>query len=242
VLACGSSAVASHVSAAWLWGLLRTRPGTLHVTVPVRRRQRAGFRLLFAALVEEGCSVRDGIPLTAVPRTLLDLAAVLGSTRLERAIERSEELGLFDLPAVDALLARADGHPGAGRLRGALAIYRDEPAFVRSRLERRFLDLVRAAGLPSPAMNFVEGGYELDAYWERERFAVELDVYETHGSRAAFERDRLRQEDLKLRGIEMTRVTGARWDREPREVIERLEVLLAQRRRQLGLRLRLGAR
>ena len=64
-------------------------------------------------------------------------------------------------------------------------------------------------------MNFNVAGYELDAYWEPERFAVELDVYETHGSRAAFERDRLRQEDLKLIGVEMIRVTGPRLEREP---------------------------
>jgi hypothetical protein len=42
-------------------------------------------------------------------------------------------------------------------------------------------------------MNFVEAGYELDAYWPRLRFCVELDVYETHGSRIAFERDRVRR-------------------------------------------------
>ena len=49
-------------------------------------------------------------------------------------------------------------------------------------------------------MNFDVDGYELDAYWERERFAVELDIYETHGSPAAFERDRLRQDDLSCWG------------------------------------------
>ncbi len=179
-------------------------------------------------------AVCAGVPLTAVPRTLMDLAATLDATRMNRVIERAEELRLFDLRAVDALLCRAGGHRGAGRLRRALAIYRDEPAFTRSGLERRFLDLVRAAGLPAPAMNFSEGEYELDAYWQPERFAVELDVYETHGSRAAFERDRLRQEELKLRGIEMIRVTGPRLDREPRMVIERVGVLLRQRRRQLG--------
>ena len=122
-----------------------------------------------------------------------------------------------------------------GSLRRALAIYRDEPAFTRSRLERRFLDLVRVAGLPAPTMNFSVGEYELDAYWQRERFAVELDVYETHGSRAAFERDRVRQEELKLRGIEMIRVTGSRLAHEPDTVIERLGTLLRQRRRQLGI-------
>jgi Transcriptional regulator, AbiEi antitoxin len=235
VLACGPSAVASHYSAAWLWGLLRTRPGTLHVTAPKRRRQRAGFRLHFSSLAREDRSVCDGIPLTAVSRTVLDLAAVFDARRLERVLESSEELRIFDLRAVDALLARAGRHPGAGRLRRALAIYRDEPAFTRSQLERRFLGLVKAAGLPAPTMNFAIGEYELDAYWQWERFAVELDVYGTHGSRAAFERDRLRQEELKLRGIEMIRVTGSRLEQEPDTVVERVGALLRQRRRQLGL-------
>lgn len=85
-------------------------------------------------------------------------------------------------------------------------------------------------------MNFNVSGYEVDAYWEPERFAVELDVYETHGSRAAFERDPLRQEDLKLGGVEMIRVTGQRLDREPQRVMKRLDELLAQRRRQLSVR------
>ncbi len=84
-------------------------------------------------------------------------------------------------------------------------------------------------------MNFHEGEYQLDAYWQRERFAVELDVYETHGSRAAFERDRLRQENLKLKGIEMTRVTGPRLDREPSDVIKRVATLLEYRRRDLRI-------
>jgi len=83
-------------------------------------------------------------------------------------------------------------------------------------------------------MNFSEAGYELDAYWQSERFAVELDVYETHGTRAAFERDRRRQENLKLQGIEMIRITGPRLDREPQAVVERIATLLEQRRRQLN--------
>lgn len=82
---------------------------------------------------------------------------------------------------------------------------------------------------------FDEEGYELDVYWQPERFAVELDVYETHRSRDAFESDRVRQEDLKLSGIEMVRVTGRRLDREPEVVIERVAVLLERRRRELRL-------
>jgi hypothetical protein len=227
-------AFASHASAAWLWGLLRYAPERIDVTAPTRRHPKAATRLHHARLLPPDVGLRDGIPVTSVARTVLDLAAVLSPDRLERVLERSEELRLFDLAAVDELLGRTGHHRGAARLREALAIYRGDPAEFRSRLERRFLALVRKAGLPRPAMNFAFAGYELDAYWARERFAVELDVYETHGSRAAFERDRVRQEELKLIGVEMIRLTGRRLEREPVQAIERLGALLAARRHDLA--------
>jgi very-short-patch-repair endonuclease len=100
-------------------------------------------------------------------------------------------------------------------------------------LERRFLALISDTGLPRPLMNCFINGFELDAYWPHERFAVELDTYDHHGTPSAFETDRLRQEDLKLAGIELTRITGKRLDREPKAVLARLQRLLAQRRREL---------
>ena len=230
-----SPAVASHLSAGWLWGLLRNRPGTIHVTVPAPRRAKRPFVVHFADLPAGDRTVLKDIPVTSLARTKLDLAALLSISQLERILERSEELRRFDLMVIEALLSRTVGHPGHGRLRKALEIYRDDPTVTRSKLERRFLELVRKAGLPLPSMNFNVAEFELDAYWEQERFVVELDVYETHGSHAAFERDRLRQEDLKLIGVEMIRVTGPRLEREPKRVMERVAALLAQRRRQLGL-------
>lgn len=173
--------------------------------------------------------MEQGIPVTAVPRTLLDLAAVVRFAALRRIVERSEELELFDLGPVESLLDRTRGHHGWGRLRRAIALYKPVP-FTRSGFERLFLDAVLRAGLPRPATNFVEAGFELDVYWPERRFAVELDVYATHGTHAAFERDRLRQEDLKLAGIELTRVTDVRFHREPDAVLGRVAKLLAQRR------------
>jgi hypothetical protein len=166
---------------------------------------------------------------TAMARTLLDVAATARFERLQRILERSEELRLFDLAPVESVLARNEGHHGVGRLRRALTLYKPSP-FTRSGLERRFLGLVTDAGLPQPLTGHNELGFELDVYWPEERFAVELDVFETHGTRAAFERDRLRQEELKLAGIEMIRVTGTRLEREPEKVVERVAMLLAQRR------------
>lgn len=227
-------AVASHLSAGWLWGLLRNRPGTIHVTVPMPRKGGRPFVVHCADLPPRDRSVLEDIPVTNLARTLLDLAAMLSPTPLERALERAEESGRFDLLALEDVLDRAGHHRGVVRLRRALGAYRDQdPAFVRSKLEQHFLGLVKRAGLPAPAMNLNVAGYELDAYWEPERFVVELDVYETHGSHAAFERDRLRQEDLKLKGVEMIRVTGPRLDREPRTIIERVAAHLERRRREL---------
>ena len=140
---------------------------------------------------------------------------------------RSEEDELLDLRALESVLDRCGHHPGRGTLRAAIDLYRPDPTVTRSSLERRFRALAKRAGLPPPSMNFVVAGYELDAYWPEERFAVELDLFETHGTRAAFESDRIRQEELKLIGVEMIRITGPRLKREPEIVIERVRILLA---------------
>jgi hypothetical protein len=234
VLACGRGALLSHDSAAWLWGISTKPPAPYAVTAPNSRRPRPPIQLHVALnLASKDRALHEGIPLTSVARTFLDVAATSRPRRLQRMLERSEELRLFDLEPVESVLARNKGHHGAGPLSRAIALYKPAP-FTRSGLERRFLELVRKADLPRPTTGFNEAGFELDVYWPERRFAVELDTYETHGSRAAFERDRLRQEELKLAGIEMVRVTGTRLDREPTEVMRRIARLLADRAETTG--------
>ena len=226
-------AVASHLTAAYLWGLLRYRPETMHVTAPRRRRAKRRFKVHFSSIMAaEDRAVREGIPVTALPRTLLDLAITARPDQMERYLERAEEQGLLDVRAVEDLLSRSGGHRGRGRLASALALYRPDPAFTRSRFEQHFRRLVERAGLPVPSMNFNVAEYELDAYWPELGFAVELDLFETHGSRAAFERDRRRQEELKLLGVEMIRITKPRLDREPEQVLRNLAALLAAREKE----------
>jgi very-short-patch-repair endonuclease len=186
------------------------------------------------ALAPDDRTSWEDIPVTAVPRTLLDFAAV-DPRYLSRALDNAQRLGLLDFIATDALIARSRGFRGVARLREALAIHRTG-AFTRSGVERRFLALVRRADLPRPSMNLFVEGYELDAYWPAERFAVELDTYDYHGSAGAFEADRIRQESLKLAGVEMVRITGVRMDREPSAVTRRLRRLLTQRREELARR------
>ena len=234
VLGGGPGALLSHYSAAWLWGLLSTQPVPVHVTGPHPRKHRGEIVVHRSrTLIDEDRGFEELIPVTSVARTQLDLAPLVRFSSLRRALKRSEELGFFDLPAVESVLDRNRGHRGNRPLRRALGIY-EPPRFTRSGTEDYFVSLVEGTGLPRPATNWVEAGHELDVYWPELRFAVELDVFETHGTRQSFEDDRMRDEELKLAGIELIRVTGRRLEREPRRVIERVARLLEQRRRQLA--------
>ena len=234
VLACGPEALLSHRSAAWLWGIWRYGPHPLAVTGPQPRKPRPPIQLHRSAILTEADrAIEESIPVTALPRTLLDCAAESRPFQLQRMLARSEELELFDLGPIESLLGRSGTHAGREPLRRAIALYAPAP-FTRSEFERRFVTAVLEAGLPRPATNFFEAGFELDLYWPEWRFAVELDTFATHGGHASFESDRLRQEDLKLAGIEMTRVTDVRFHREPGAVLERVATLLAPRRIERG--------
>jgi hypothetical protein len=221
--------VVSHHSAAWLWGLLRSRPDTLHVTSRRTRRAKRSFVVHTADLARADLARRDEIPVTSLSRTILDVAVTSRARIVRRHIQIAEDLKVFDLREMNDLLERTKGHRGQAKVLAALELHDERPVFTRSGLERRFLGLMREAGLPEPAMNLFVEGYEIDAWWEAERFGVELDVFETHGSRLSFEEDRERDDALLLAGIETTRVTGPRLDREPGAVVDSVRRHLARR-------------
>lgn len=233
VAACRPNALLSHASAAWLWGLLSPCPTVPEVTVPRRGHQRDGIRVHHALTLTDGDRAEcERIPVTTVACTLLNLAAGGSRWHLDTAIQRAERTGLLDLGPIDAVLERRMGAPGTKPLRSAIEIYRDDN-FFRARSERLFLALVKQAGLPRPSINHFVAGHEVDAYWEQERFAVEVDGWEAHRSRASFESDPLRIENLKLAGIEAIRVTARRIEREPTQVGKHLGILLVRRREDL---------
>jgi hypothetical protein len=211
------------------WGVFKGSPVPIHVTGPIPRGLRLPVRIHHSRVFTDADrALVDNVPVTAVPRVLLDLAAEDRRGKTRRYMERAEELGRLDMRAVHELLDRTRGHHGSGRLRRAAAFY-EPPPFTRSGFERRFFEAALAAGLPRPSVNFNFAGMELDMYWASQRFCVELDTYGTHGTHEAFERDRQRAEDLLVHGIAMTRVTDVRFYREPGAVITRIRQLLATR-------------
>ncbi|MCW2978344.1 MAG: hypothetical protein JWO14_71 [Solirubrobacterales bacterium] len=224
-----SPSVASHLSAGWLWGLLQSRPGTLHVTCRQSRHAKRPFVTHTADLARADLARRDGIPVTSLARTILDLAVDSRERTVRRFIRKADDDKNFDLRAMEDLLARTKGHRGQAKVRAALEIYDETPAFTRSDLEKRFYEVVAAAGLPAPSMNRFVAGFEIDAYWPEAHFGVELDIFGTHGSWLSFEEDRERDDELLLAGIETTRVTGPRLAREAEAVVESVRRHLARR-------------
>lgn len=221
--------VASHLSAGWLWGLLQSRPGTVHLTSRSPRPGKRPFVVHRADLAAVDRAIRDDIPVTSLSRTILDLAVDSWPKTVARSIELADDLKVFDLREMRDLLDRSAGHRGRAKVQAALDAYRPERKFTRSGFERRFLEVVREAGLPEPAMNVFVAGHELDAYWEEAHFGVELDTYETHGSRLSFEDDRVRDDDFLHAEIVTIRVTETRLDREPGAVVDSLRRHLASR-------------
>jgi very-short-patch-repair endonuclease len=229
ILASGVGTVLSHRSAAALW---RLRPGgpLVEVTVPSRRGRANGILRHTSSLMPfDEVTEHDGIPVTTVPRTLLDLAAVLRPRDVERAINEAEVLRLGDALSLPELVERYPGRRGVAKLRRILGDLDAGSAITKEELEARFREFVGEYDLERPSFNVVVSSYVLDAVWWDHRLAVELDGHATHSTRARFESDRARDRELQVMGWRVVRVTWRQLTREPERVARDLRALLAVR-------------
>jgi hypothetical protein len=121
----------------------------------------------------------DGIPVTSLARTLVDLAGVVSRERFENAFEEADRLGELDVREVEDVCDRSPGRRGVRRVRALIAARR-MPTDTREGLERKFARIIREASLPMPAFNVAIGGYVVDAVWPDHKLIVELDSYAFH--------------------------------------------------------------
>ncbi len=206
VLACGPDALLSHHAAAALWDLRGTPSGPIDVTAPATRRH-PGIRSHVSQANPQliGTTV-DAIPVTNLERTILDQAPSLSPQRLRTRLEQIQHRGLLRPERFQI----HTGHRGLRAVSAALATLTDQAPWTQSGLERRFLELIRAAGLPEPQSNVAVAGFVVDFYWAHQRLIVEIDGYGHHRSRSAFEADRRRDLRLSLAGFRVVRVTYQR--------------------------------
>lgn len=233
VLAAGPGALLSHQDAAALHGLRSAvKAPRVHVTTVRRAASTRGLRVHRARELDpRDRAVVDGIPVTSVTRTLVDLAGVLGPRQLTWALDEAERLRLLDVPALHDALTRTRGRRGPAHARLGAALERLSAIGAQptaSDLEDLFLEITERHGLPPPRTNHRLLNYSVDACWLEQRVAVELDSYEYHRTRHKFENDRIRSNRLQARGWVVLRFTHRQLVGEPNRVADTVATVLAR--------------
>jgi len=209
VLAGGPSAVLSHTSAAALWGIRPESSTMVEVAVSGSAGRRfPGVRIhRRRSLRPVDVTRHQGIPVTNLVLTLIDLACSLGAAQLERAVNEADRLDLIDPSTLRAALDAYIGRPGVARLRELL----DRRTFrlTDSDLERLFLSLVSQAGLPLPLTRRRLNGFRVDFFWPALRLVVETDGLRYHRTPAEQARDHARDQAHLAAGFTPLRFTHA---------------------------------
>jgi very-short-patch-repair endonuclease len=191
VLAGGPGAALSHRSAAELWALLAPEGGPIHITVPsdAGREHRTGLLIHRSpSLQKAATTVRDGMAVTTVARTLVDLRGAIPAWERRRAIRQAEFLGLPTGLGTDG---------------------------TRSDPEADFLRLCRRHRIPAPEVNQGIGRFTVDFLWREQRLIVETDAWTTHRGSQAFEDDHQRDLELTGLGYRALRFTAAQIRHQP---------------------------
>jgi very-short-patch-repair endonuclease len=233
VLASGSGAVLSHQTATALWGIRGYSGGMSHVTVPHKSTSSKRIHRHFSVLPPDERAVEEGIPVTSAHRTIFDLAATASVDEVVAMIKEAEYFNRWDRLSLPDLLERYPGKRGSRKVRFALDRITEEPSGrTRSKLEQRFAHFLRRHHLSLPRFNdwiLLNGKrYQVDCHWPHLRLIIELDGWEGHSTRSAFQDDRARDRALRVAGYSVIRLTWAQLDSEPNEVAGDLRKLLGR--------------
>jgi very-short-patch-repair endonuclease len=178
-------------------------------------------------------AVHEGVPVTSAHRTIFDLAAFVDLDVVVAMIKEAEYLNRWDRLSLPDLLERYPGKRGSRKIRLALdRITEEPPGRTRSKLEERLVPFLRRHRLPLPRFNdWILLGpkrFQVDCHWPDLRLIVELDGWEGHSTRSAFQDDRARDRALKVAGYSVIRLTWAQLDSEPAQVAADLRAHLGR--------------
>lgn len=232
ILACGSSAVISHESAARLHGIpiSGTSDAPVDISVPSQVfRSHPRIRVhRVQELSHQDITQIEHVPVVTPARTICDLAAVLATRDLEVALAFSLREHMVSEKVLRECAQRSGRRRGVARILSILDTEQG-PAFTRSEAEARFLELIRGTGIREPRTNARAAGLEVDFLWRRERVIVEVDGYQYHGNRHRYQGDRTRDQRLAAEGYQVIRIT---WQ----DITDRGPAVLVSLARALALR------
>lgn len=203
VKAGGDEALLCDSAAGYLLDLLRSRTvPPPEVLTPTARRIK-GLRTRRTRRIDpRDATTFKNIPVTTVPRTLVDLAAVLDEEALARACHEAGVKYRTTPMQVEAVLQRRPNAPGAGKLRRIMG---GDVKVLLSKLEERFIERVKEEGLPLPKTNKVKDGRRVDCRWPDKGVTVELDGFRFHNSRHSWDQGLQRERDAYARDDEFRR-------------------------------------
>jgi very-short-patch-repair endonuclease len=174
LLAAGDGALLSHGTAAWRWRIIPAPPSMIELALPRDHAEIQGLTVFVSRNLRPGdTSVNGRFPTTSVPRTLLDLATRYERRALLKALAEAEFQ--HDLRPADVERTLRRGHPGSANLRAALKEHAPGHGEMKSRLERRFRNLLISHGIELPERNQEVGPWTVDCLWRERRVVVELD-------------------------------------------------------------------
>jgi len=232
VLACGDAALLSHHSAAATWGIRPSLNGDVHVTVVGGDCGRTRDRIRVHRVSQlDARDVRryQSIPITSPARALLEIAPDLTDRQLERALDEALVRRLVSHAAIAAVTNAYPNRRGVARLSAAADPGRPTTE-TRSDGEEALLAALRRANIRAPEVNAKVGNYTADFLWRHEKVIVELDGYDYHRGRAAFERDHQRDAEHQHQGYLVIRVTGRQLAHQLEALLVQIATALAQRR------------
>jgi hypothetical protein len=222
--ACGEGAVLSGLAAAWLYGLVGGPAPRPEVSTPNNRRVK-GIRVHRSRRLDpRETTTWKRIPVTTVPRTLVDLPSLLSFEELTKAVHEADVRHGTRPEYIEAVLARYPNAPGAATLR---AIASGDAPTLLSELEKRFRALLETHLLPLPSTNRKSGAHYVDCRWPEQRLTIELDSYRFHRSRHAWEQDHQRERSARGRGDDFRRYTWRHVVEEPADTVTELRALLS---------------
>jgi len=221
-LSSGPQVWASHETAGALWSMPGVGDDAIHVVTGLDRRVRlAGVRghrsgTLFGADLTN----HQRIPVTTPARSLVDLSARLSYRQLGLAVDDALRRRLMTLESLQRCVARLSEAPGRRRVVLHELLADRLPGYDPgdSDLETRVLRVCVANGFPPPVQQYRIrlGGrtFRIDLAYPLWRLAIELDGWEFHRTRTAFDDDRARANLLVAQGWALIRFTSRSTDAE----------------------------
>jgi very-short-patch-repair endonuclease len=238
VLAGGPGAIASHRTAAALWGIDGYAKGLVEIAVPRDRWCRLASVVCHQSSdldrVQPG--VVAGIPVTPPARTLLDVGRYRNEISLRSAVESARRLKLVDWSDLIATLAAhaRKGRHGVRRLRTVILANAHRAEVTDSEFELLVLALLAEHDLPRPVLHYRlhdrAGRFvaEIDLAYPSHKVALELDG-KIHLREDVWERDRPRQNRIELLGWMVLRFTWRTLVETPNVIVSEVAQALANR-------------